>query len=34
MQAQVGVYFDAQEGVQMIAGKCVVLVVGADRCHR
>ena len=35
-QVHVGVYFDAQarEGVRMTAGKCVVLAVGADRCHR
>jgi len=32
-EVRVGVYFDAQEGVQTIAGKCVVLAVGADMCH-
>lgn len=34
MQAQEGVYLDAQEGLPMIGGKWVVLAVGADRCHR
>ena len=32
-EVRVGVYFDAQEGVWMIVGKCVVLAVGTDMCH-
>ena len=31
VQLRVGVYFDAQEGVRMTAGRCVVPVVGVDR---